>query len=461
MNPELQKNLWLKFTLRRGVILALVVALFWLFARVDLSGLETDAPIAQNLPFLSRFFSFAILFAILAGFLGAFSSAGSISTEISERTWEQLKLSALKPFTLVWGKLVGVNLMTWLAAAACLAVMAWSLWSIGVEAQLIVWLLALFGAVAVTAQGAGMAAALAGAVKREPGQKQGRLVPAMLGALAGFAVWVSASGLLTQAADVVDRSSWWGGVLTGGRFAEALGGLKIDMWGAELPAVAFVSGMAWVAALFALIAAWRFMRIEMQMTNTAWAFPLFCIWLAFLAGGPAYSEGEAGQAIVGVMALAAYPAMFYDSKGFIPLRRIFSALGGGRLGELIGRAPSFKWPVAVMLVGGLAAGAPLFGTLSEAGAVARDAGVFWLFAMGVMGGGGARGDSYAAILLIIVHILASWVAAVPGMGDVLTFVRAGPEAGPFGAAVMLGQAALVWFLVMGRYAAGLRRVTAS
>ena len=65
---------------------------------------------------------FAIIGALLVGAWGSFAVVGSINSEISERTWDQQRLSALSPWQMAWGKLLGSSIYPWFGGAICAAV---------------------------------------------------------------------------------------------------------------------------------------------------------------------------------------------------------------------------------------------------------------------------------------------------------------------------------------------------
>ena len=100
MNPEFQRNLWLEASPRRlawaGVVLLLIYGATVAATR--------DNPLGP-LPALGGVG--AAVFVACAMIWGARAAASSVLSEISDRTWDFQRLSALDPWAMTWGKLAG------------------------------------------------------------------------------------------------------------------------------------------------------------------------------------------------------------------------------------------------------------------------------------------------------------------------------------------------------------------
>ncbi|WP_347986678.1 ABC transporter permease [Methylomonas sp. AM2-LC] len=112
LNPELQRQFYLEYSPARliGIPLALWL-LFTLCYYID--GYQLGSASART--------AFT-LFLIITLIWGARQSMNSIMEEFRERTWDIQRLSAIEPWTLVWGKLLGSNMMVWYGGLLCLII---------------------------------------------------------------------------------------------------------------------------------------------------------------------------------------------------------------------------------------------------------------------------------------------------------------------------------------------------
>src|SRR6185437_14143241 len=68
------------------------------------------------------------LYYFLVVLWGTRNAALSVIAEIRERTWDFQKLSASRPFSLMWGKLFGATSFTWFGAILCLPFVIYPVW---------------------------------------------------------------------------------------------------------------------------------------------------------------------------------------------------------------------------------------------------------------------------------------------------------------------------------------------
>ncbi|KOR30404.1 hypothetical protein TI04_05975 [Achromatium sp. WMS2] len=110
INPELQRNMWLELSIHR--LVAMPVTLGLMFFIVYLNGFNFSH--VGNVA--------AIAFFLLCCTWGVNLASYSISSEIKEHTWDITRMSALSPWTVVWGKLFGATIFTWYGGLICLGV---------------------------------------------------------------------------------------------------------------------------------------------------------------------------------------------------------------------------------------------------------------------------------------------------------------------------------------------------
>ncbi|MFP8781242.1 hypothetical protein [Hydrogenophaga sp. RWCD_12] len=109
MNPEFKRNLWLEISPARLFTMPLVLTLIGLLV----VSLNLDDPHG------SLFMAFAVLFIGLTVGWGSLLVVSSINNEVSERTWDQQRLSALTPWQMAWGKLFGSAAYAWYGGLLC------------------------------------------------------------------------------------------------------------------------------------------------------------------------------------------------------------------------------------------------------------------------------------------------------------------------------------------------------
>jgi hypothetical protein len=116
MNPEFQRNCWLEVTPLRLLCTPLVLAgffaiLYYVFPEVLRSRALMQA---------------SIFIFILFGFWGMAKANSAVTDEVRSRTWDFQRMSALSPWSMTWGKLLGSTIMAWYGGLICLAVGGYS-----------------------------------------------------------------------------------------------------------------------------------------------------------------------------------------------------------------------------------------------------------------------------------------------------------------------------------------------
>ena len=114
MNPEFQRNIWLELTPHR--LLAAPVFLAAVFGLIALvSGDDVLGPLSHA----------AWWIAAATGVLwGARLAADAVLGEVHAGTWDQQRLSSIRPWAMTWGKPLCAPVFTWYVAAPCLVLVA-------------------------------------------------------------------------------------------------------------------------------------------------------------------------------------------------------------------------------------------------------------------------------------------------------------------------------------------------
>jgi hypothetical protein len=440
MNPEFQRNLWLEASPRRvawaGVVLLLIYGATVALTRNNPYG---------ALPALAGVG--AVVFVVCAMIWGARASGNSILAEIADRTWDFQRLSALDPWSMTWGKLLGGASLAWMCALTGLVVtiVAGAANQAAGLASTVFFMLAL----AVLLQAISLGAALIGVRKARAEGRTARAGGVLGGLIIGAILlsWVAGS------------AGFQGGVGTEGFGALFRGGGFVDwggrLWSADVfRAVALALFAAW-----AVVGAWRLMRLELQMQNAPVVWPAFLIFLAIFAGGfMLRTQGLAAGLTVGslAVALSAYAAAFAEPADRVRIRQFAHLAAKGDLARAAPLTPAPLAPVviaALLVLAALAVGSGALMTpgLGQAGALIafllRDLGVIALCRLGERP---QRGDFSAVVALGVLY----------GVGGIIGW-SVGRETGgalfaPLGHAPLISllsglvQAAVVWALAVKR-----------
>lgn len=114
LNPEFKRNIWLELTPTRLVLPPLVLgAIFFLVY------LKNTEPLEFYLE--SRTVAMAI-FSIVIFLWGGKMAAESVIDEVNDGTWEAQRMTAMAPWTMAWGKLLGSTAYAWYIGLYCAAV---------------------------------------------------------------------------------------------------------------------------------------------------------------------------------------------------------------------------------------------------------------------------------------------------------------------------------------------------
>lgn len=428
MNPELRRNLWMELTRHRLVAMpAVLLLLFAFFATRESTDWRPGV-----------FSSAVFIFVVLAHFWGTRLASESVSDEARERTWDWQRLSALTPWQMTWGKLVGATAFTWYGAAICiLAMFTASLPDIG--AVTAGWLALALAGSAVTLHAASMAGSL------QASRKDSRLGH-RIGALMFIPLAIIALGAFLS-------PDW--------REAQ-----EMQWHGRSWNLLRFSAVSALVFAGWAILAAHREMCRELKARTLPWALPAFILFLAFYGAGFAPPQASTTMAFLFAGLVASLTLMYYtlfaDVTSLMVARRIATHAGAGDWRRVLEELPLWVWPLLLGVVFAILASRTVTADFSIARwrslglfpvAVAllavRDAGLLAFFALGPR----ARRVEAATLLYIV---LLWWV--IPGLLFAMGLTAIATFVLPFGyldgwqATLIAGvHAAIAWSLVAWRW----------
>ena len=438
MNPELKRNLWLETSRRQmagaGVILALIFAAVWL---LDRGRTAYDFVAAGSVVFIAT----ALVW-------GPRETRASVIDEVYGRTWDLQRLSALSPWTLTWGKLAGATSRVWVFAGVGLVIAFLQYASITSTPHALYWVVVGLG-LAVLLQGSGLAVGLveirkARAVGRLPGLRS----PGLIGL--AFAVLVAGSAIWSR-----HHAAWTADV---GQGALGSSARAVVWWGGAYDPSAFAALSLVVFGAWAVVWAWRLMRLELQLQNAPWAWPLFVLTAGLYAAGFAPSltiEGGAAypfrSAVAGVtFGALAYIGAFVDPADRIRARQVAGMIAERRLGGLAARIPLTAAPALLAALAAIVAAAA-FQRAGQADAAlsALACLAFLLRDLGVIAAlrfapSGRRSDLGVVVALVLLYVAGAIAGrAFGGPGGVALFAAISPRPG-VSLLAGVGEAVLAW-----------------
>lgn len=294
MNPEFRRNLILELSVQR--MIAMPAILFLLYTAAGLTGAAGVVTWVTKLVMMG-----------LSVVWGARLAADSVLGEVSARTWDGQRMSALGPWTMCWGKLLGSTVFVWYGTAISVPVfLYWSGGDVGELASLI--LLGLFS------QSIALLASLV-FLRLRPQRMRFQVTLAHLIALgAGGFYWSLMRG-------DNDYLTWYGGRV-------------FDTVFLLLSAIAFL-GWAWLGI-------YRLMRGELQFRCWPWGWTAFVLFCAVYMAGFSFADitGTSFELIAApgvepilrlllafaTVAALTWAAAYFEPKGFVALRRLGKAL---------------------------------------------------------------------------------------------------------------------------------------
>lgn len=457
LNPELRRYCWLELTPHRliaapviaGLILALVAAV------------SNQSPAALASAGLAGFAVCVLLY-------GSYLAVNAMPEEVRERTWDAQRMSALTPWQLAFGKVLGAPVAGWYAGAWFLAVfLVAGIRTEGVDALLIA--------------GTAVSAALSL-----------HAVAMILG------VFATRAGVTRNPGALLLLLIFWFALVPLQTLGES-NAAPILWWGAQVPRLWFTLASALLFAAWGSLGAVRTFAGELRVRQLPWAWPAFSLYVGVWAGGLADAPASrAADAVQGVLqagaaanpavvvllifflctGLGAYVLLLAERTGAMTLARVLRTLRGELAGGVRRALQSVPlWSVSLVCAW-LSAAALLvlpWGTglnslasavlndisaagklmpLALAAMLLRDAGIYCIFAL-------TRFPRRPAMATMLYLVLLDGVVPVlmnaTGLSTIAFLVFPLGRASAAGALVIfLLQAAVAWGFALKRWRDGQR-----
>ena len=309
MNPEFRRQLWLQFSPTRLVLLP--VLLLAIFAAVFLS--------AQGDPARYLAVTGATLFAVLVLGLGTLAAGASVMDEITDRTWDQQRMSAMQPWAMTWGKLAGATAYGWYGGAWCLLL------------------------------------AIPSALLDQPHERVLRLT--QVGLLTGVFLQASLLGVNLQLAKVGGRMARRGGVWTLlllllwglGPLLGLLRDPGINWWGLSFNRLDFAVASMALLAFCAVIGAWRSMAEVLTVRQLPWAWPALALLVTVYLTGftPTHRLAVFGMMGLGSCVVFTYFSILTEPQPRPLWQRVAARLCDGQWRAALLQLP--RWPTTLLL----------------------------------------------------------------------------------------------------------------
>jgi len=316
MNPELRRNLWLEFSTHRLIAVPLVIALAT--ALIIASGTK-DVADSISVAAASGYIAMMMLW-------GTHLAAMSVIEEAQERTWDAQRMSAIGPWAMTWGKLIGAPSFAWYGGVILLAIfMASSL----LTQKIPVFKVALIMVIsAVMLHAAALTGSVLAAHKNVTRRGTGMLFMLVL----IFLVLIPASRFLDD-------------------FAQ-----PIRWWRRSFTTADFVLGSVCAYTCWAVLGAYRAMCNELEIRTLPWALPAFIAFSAVYCGGFAVNTHRGGD--IGAVLLAGvflsmaftYLMMLGEPSGAAVWQRLRTRVRAAQWKRALQELPIWMLALAVGLV---------------------------------------------------------------------------------------------------------------
>jgi hypothetical protein len=309
MNPEFRRQLWLGFSSTRLAVLPLL--LLACFAAAYLTGKDNAASVLA--------ITGAALFAVMVWGMGTLAAGTSVMEEVTDRTWDQQRMSAMEPWAMTWGKLGGASAYGWYGGALCLLVAVPAALMSGHADKVVQTVLSaiLFG---LFLQALLVAVNLQLVKTGGPLARRGGVWSLVIVFIWGVMPLLGVSRELSV--------TWWGQPFNSFNFG--------------------LASMALFAAC-ALVAAWRSMAEVLAVRQLPWGWPALALLITVYVSGfaPAHRMATFGAAGLVTCAALTFFALLTEPQPRPLWQRVVTRVGGGQWRAALLQLP--RWPTTLLL----------------------------------------------------------------------------------------------------------------
>ena len=325
-NPEFRRNVWLELSPQRLILMPAVLGIIAVLNIYLSSDSRTENGTAHAL-----LISFSIIGALLVGAWGSFATLASINSEVAERTWDQQRLSALSPWQMAWGKLLGAGIYPWFGGLICAVIVLVS-GITGTDNPPRVVLLLLASILGLLALHCWIMATRLHTMDANAANNNSSLIKRLFGLYVFLQVVPGALFLLIGLPDskAASGSNAW--------------------WGLPLGFSSLCLLMATLGLALGLLALWRSMSAQLMVRTTPWAWALGCTATGLIVAGffDSHQTSFLRPALAAAISLlATYFALFTDKNNIMVWRAVACPARQGNWRRMLQSLP--LWPVSWLL----------------------------------------------------------------------------------------------------------------
>jgi len=326
INPEFRRNIWIQFNWSKLIAAPLLTVIaayvFLLLTDRDYQKLQSYAELAGG--------------SVILGIWGTRRAADAVAEEVGGGTWESQRMSSLGAWQMTWGKLLGGTSFVWYCAIIAMTVILWAnvragAGVVGPETLRVVFNFVIGGLMA-------QAAAFAIGLLLLRKATRHRRLTITLAQTCGFLLFffVVAGGFPHARPTALDASE---PVFKSG---------IIEWYGTFQDAAQFRSATIAIACIWAVIAAYRLMRTELQYRCLPWIWTVFLLFVIAWAAGLTFGIAWAFLALV----VLTYVSFFADNRDPMRYRWAIRALRRGNWLETVATIPwwSISYVLAAIMV---------------------------------------------------------------------------------------------------------------
>ena len=311
INPEFRRNIWIQFNWSKLIaapLLTIIAAyVFLLLTNRDYQKLQSLAELAGG--------------SVILGIWGTRRAADAVAEEVGGGTWESQRMSSLGAWEMTWGKLLGGTSFVWYCAAIAMTVVLWAnvhagAGVVGPETLRVVFNFVVGGLMAqATAFSIGLL------LLRKATQH--RRLTITLAQSCGFLLFffVVAGGFPNARHRPIDVPD---AIFSSG---------TVEWYGTARDAAEFRSATIAIFCIWAVIAAYRLMRTELQYRCLPWIWTVFLLFVVAWVNGLGF--GWSFPALV----VLTYVSLFADNRDPVRYRWAILAFRRGNVLEAIAAIP--------------------------------------------------------------------------------------------------------------------------
>ena len=427
LNPELQRYIWLEFSLQRLIVMPLVIAVVFFIAYQG------------NYPEEKVIITAKWAFLILIGLWGGNKAAASVIEEVNDNTWDFQRLSSLSPSSLTFGKLFGSTLYCWYGALMVLFVYVF-MSTLIMPVEYVISNTIILVCAALICHSAALFASLQAIQGKFIGRGKIQAIGAHILGLGLGSLFIS--GLVGKNHQYIDNINWYGQIYNHHEFIVFFAVISL-LW--------LIGGVYWQ------------MRGQLRMRTGPWLWGAFTIYMMIFCAGFVrmsgfYNNFNSGLIVAYSVGLAfLYIMVLMEPWNGLSYRRLLDSWKNRNIKNFLHLFP--RWlttmiitflVVIAIIVNFITVPMTVFTIIASLCFVVRDIALFHYFKFNPEA---RRANAAAFFYLFVLYALIPTLLSAIGLKDSLSLFFPVPINGQLVVSVFSAsaQAALFIFLALGRW----------